>query len=136
MGANALARGWIWPHLLRAMKRWTPRQLIALVLGVVFALGISLSAVQATEMAVKMSAAAAMGTVAPDGCGGGCGGDDDTASADSCVMVCPNAFQAVVPASGPIVTKDVSESRPGGQFPSAGRSSYPDPHPPKPVIPI
>lgn len=116
------------------MKHWTPRQLIALVLGVMFALGISLSAVQATEMAVKMSAAAAMGTAAPDGCGGGCGGDDGAASAGSCVMVCPNVFQALVPASGPIVTIDLSEPRPIGEFPSAGRSSYPDPYPPKPVI--
>lgn len=117
------------------MKRWTSRQLIALVLGVMFALGTTLSAVQATDMAVKMSAAVAMGAVAaPDGCGGGCGGDDDAAGAGSCVMVCPNSVQAVVPAAGAIVTIDAREPRPIGEFASAGRSSHPDPYPPKPVI--
>jgi len=98
-----------------------------------FALGISLSAVQATDMAVKMAAAAAMGTAAPDGCGG-CGGDDDASSAGSCVMICPNAFQAVFSVAGSIATFAAREPRPIGEFPSTGRSTYPDPYPPKPVI--
>lgn len=114
------------------MKRWTPRQLIALVLGVMLALGTTLSAVRAADMAAKMSAAAAMGAAMPDDCGGGC--DDDAAGAGSCVMVCPNSAQAVVPAASPIVAIDAREPQPIGEFASAGRSSHPDPYPPKPVI--
>lgn len=115
------------------MKRWTPRQLIALILGVLFALGVSLSAVQAADMAAKMTAAA-MDAAAADRCNGGCGGDDNAMSAGSCVMVCPNSVQAVVPAVGPVVMHVPREAPPISESASAGRSSRPDPYPPKSVL--
>jgi hypothetical protein len=112
------------------MKRWAPRQLIALILGVMFALGTVASAVQAADMAVEMSTAAVMGAaMAPDGCGG----DDEAAGTGSCVVACPSSFQAAVPAVGPIVLTAARATRPLGEFASAGRSSHPDPYPPKPV---
>lgn len=116
------------------MKRWVPRQLIALILGVMFALGTVVSAVQAADMAVEMSTNAVMDTAAgPDGCGGACGGDDEAASTGSCVVACPTSFQAVVPAAGPDVLTDAGAMRPLGEFALAGRSSHPDPYPPKPI---
>ena len=116
------------------MKRWAPRQLIALILGVTFALGTIVSAVQAADMAVEMSTGAVMGAaMAPDSCGGACGDDDEAAGTGSCVMACLSSFQAVVPAAGPIVLTAARATRPLGEFASAGRSSHPDPYPPKPV---
>ena len=116
------------------MKRFAPRQLIALILGVVFALGTVVSAVQAVDMAVEMSTAAVMGAaMAPDDCGAACGGDDEASGTGSCVMACPTSFQAVVPAAGPVVLTDATAMRPLGEFASAGRFSHPDPYPPKPV---
>jgi len=115
------------------MKHWTTRQLTALVLGVMFALGTTLSSVQAAEMAVAMSADASMGTeAAPGGCGP-CGGDDEAASMDSCVMVCPSSTQAVAPAADPVVITKATKARPLGEFVLAGRISDPDPYPPKPA---
>src|SRR3546814_16307697 len=97
------------------MKRWVPRQLIALILGVTFALGTIVSAVQAADMAVEMSTGAVMGAaMAPDSCGGACGGDDEAAGAGSCVMACPTSFQAVVPAAGPVVLPDATATAPFG----------------------
>src|SRR3546814_13062269 len=79
------------------MKRWVPRQLIALILGVVFALGTVVSAVQAADMVVEMSTAAVMGAaMAPDDCGAACGGDDEASGTGSCVMACPASFQAAI----------------------------------------
>jgi len=110
------------------------RQLIAVMLGAMFALGTTLSTVQAADMAVKMSADTTMGTgAAPDGCGP-CGGDDEAASADSCVMVCPSSTQAVAPAAGPVVMTTATKVRPLGDFALAGRYADPDPYPPKPAV--
>ena len=117
------------------MKRWTLRQLVALILGVVFALGTVVSTVQAADMAVKMSAAATVGAAGgPDGCAGACGGGDDAASMGSCVMTCPSSVQAIVPVASPIVMVEARTTRPLGEAASAGRFSPPDPYPPKPVV--
>lgn len=122
------------PIFEQAMKHWAPRQLITLILGAMFALGTVVSAVQAADMAVEMSTGAVMGAaMAPDGCGGACGGDDEAAGTGSCVMACPTSFQAIVPAAGPVVLTDATAMRPLGEFASAGRSSHPDPYPPKPA---
>lgn len=113
------------------MKRWTPKQVIAVVLGVMFALGTVISTAQAAEMAAEMSTGAAIGSAAgQDGCGGPCGGDDATASAGPCVVVCPNSVLALVPPVGPSVSDAVAARR-LTDFASASRSSHPDPHPPK-----
>src|SRR3546814_15564431 len=104
------------------MKRWVPRQLIALILGVVFALGTVVSAVQAADMAVEMSTAAVMGAaMAPDDCGAACGGDDEASGTGSCVIACPASFQAVVPAAGPGLLTEAERLRPFRDIPSAGR---------------
>src|SRR3546814_20154861 len=106
------------------MKRWVPRQLIALILGVVFALGTVVSAVQAADMAVEMSTAAVMGAaMAPDDCGAACGGDDAASGTGSCVLACPASFQAVVPADGTVLMTNATAMRAVNEFDSAGRTT-------------
>ena len=116
------------------MKHWTIKQLITVMLGAMFALRITLSTLQAADMVVKMSADTTMGTgTAPNACGL-CGGDDETASTDSCVMVCPSFAQTVASADGPVVMTTGTKVRPLADFALVGRSSNPDPYPPKPAV--
>ena len=128
-----LAAGQARDHSIPAMKRSAPRQLIASMLGLLMALALGLSAVHATDMTVKMSAAgtADMAPMAAD-CSSGCGGDDSM-NEDPCVAVCPSAVAAVMTATGPIFTisapvfSDISRTAP------RGRSWHLDPPPPRPA---
>ena len=115
------------------MAHWTARQVIVLVLGLTLALGTVLSTAQAADMAMKMSADAPMAAMTPGSCDP-FGGDDGAASADSCVMVCPRPVQALDPATAPVVLTETRAARPSDEFALAGRSSHPDPHPPKSVV--
>jgi hypothetical protein len=112
------------------MKHRMTRNLLVLLLGAFLALGSGLSAVQAGEMAVKMTLAADMGSPESGGCSG-CAGDDGNAQAGSCHPICTVAAAAVLP-SGPIVAIATSD-RPVPRFGpvSSGRPSAPDPSPPR-----
>lgn len=114
------------------MAHWTARQLIVLVLGITLALGTTLANVQAADMAMKISADAPMTAMTPGSCDP-CGGDE-AASAGSCVMACPRPVQALDSAAAPVVLTKTRGVRPSDEFALAGRSSHPDPHPPKSVI--
>jgi hypothetical protein len=105
------------------MKVWTIEQLITVMLGAMFALGITLSTLQAADMVGKMSADTMMGAgTAPDACGP-CEGDDETASTDSCVMVCPGFAQTAASADGPVLMTTATKFRPLVDFAVVGRSS-------------
>jgi hypothetical protein len=112
------------------MKHRMTRNLLVLLLGVFLALGLSLSTVQAGEMAVKMTLASDMGSPGSGGCSG-CGGDDGNAQAGACHPICTVAAAAVLPL-GPIVAIATSDPPvpPFGPV-TPGRSSAPDPSPPR-----
>jgi hypothetical protein len=114
------------------MKRWPLRQVLALMLGVLLALGMSLSAVQASDMALAMAATGGAGS---DDCSSGCGGDDGgkDAKAMTCAAVCiPPAVAVLAPT--PSVAFDHTanvQSEPDSLLPDW--ASSPDPYPPRSI---
>lgn len=117
------------------MKRWSARQLVALFLAVFVTVGMSLSAVQASDMTAKMAMASDMGASSHGGCDG-CpgGGNDDGMKAMPCATVCVAPVLAVLPQ----VVGMVLVQRPGSPIVARvalldGRASPPDPHPPRPT---
>ena len=82
------------------MTNWSVRQIFALVLGVFVTLGVSLSVVQASDMAVKMATTSDMG--ASDH--GDCHGCGDSHAGKTKPMVCTVAcpVSAALPQVGPV----------------------------------
>lgn len=116
-----------------AMTRFPARQAFALFLGVLVALGMSLSAVQAGNMAAKMAVASDMGASGHNGCGG-CGGSGDAGGAKAmvCAPACVAPVLAVLPQASPM-TFDQPRGfslRPYARL--LGHISTPDPYPPRP----
>lgn len=117
------------------MKRWSARQIVALLLTVFVTVGISLSVVQASDMAVKMAMASDMGASGHDGCQG-CPGDgnDHGMKAMPCATICVAPVLAVLPQ----ITGTVLVQKPGSLIAVRvtlldGRALPPDPHPPRPT---
>src|SRR3546814_13895920 len=74
-------------RILFVMNRWPSRRAFSVMLGVLLALGMSLSAAQAGGMVVKMvSMASDMGAPGHDGCNG-CGSDDGKVATGACLSV-------------------------------------------------
>lgn len=128
---NALAIRWFRSHLILAMAHWSHRQLFILLLGGLLAFGVSVSVIQAGDMTMKMAMTSNMDASGQDGCGGCGGGDIGDAGANACASVCTVLTYAMT-ATG-FVVGDVPPS--GSPFPthqlSFGRSSSPDPDPPR-----
>lgn len=117
--------------LKTAMKLWSARQLVTLFLAVFVTVGLSLSAVQASGMTVKMAMASDMGSSGHDGCQG-CPSDDGT-KAISCTATCVAPVLAVLPESESVmlVHKTVSVVT---RYPLLhGKTSPPEPYPPRPI---
>lgn len=117
-------------YLMDAMKRWSSRQVFLLLLGAFLALGMSLSAVQAGEMSVKMAVASDARTSGQGSCDG-CGARDDSANTMSCPPALYCTGSAVLPAE-----RTVAVTRPSKPFiaifqPSRDLGSPPDPYPPR-----
>jgi hypothetical protein len=111
------------------MKRWSWHRTRVLLLAVFLGLGISLSFVQGSVMAVAMSVATAHhGSSGCDGCGGG---DHSDMNAGTCLAMCGPVAQGLLP--GELLTLpsasrmglSVARLHLGGQFHS------PDHGPPK-----
>lgn len=120
-------------NLNAAMNRWSARKLVAVVLAVLVTLGMGLSAVQATDMAAKMTMPSEMAGSTHDGCQG-CpeGSGDDGMAGMTCGSVCTAPALAVLPEQG--------ASMPALQKPARfmvrallrdGRFAPPDPYPPR-----
>ncbi len=109
------------------MKRYSSQHIIALLLGVFLALGMSLSAVQANDMAINMAMSSDM-----DGCNDCGNGSDSDRNGGACLSVCTTPSPAVLP---PAVTVKTAEAPnlPLLDYQSTyGQASSPDPYPPKP----
>ncbi len=108
------------------------RPLIALFLALALVVAGTAQVVQASDMAVKMSAGPSASEMPmPSGCGGCSGGDDSTPMA--CFAVCGNTITAILP-SAPLVAVAALAS-PTVPFVTAitGHHGPPDPYPPRPT---
>ena len=114
------------------MKRWSARKLVALFLAVFVTVGVSLSAVQATDMSVKMAMTTDMSSSTHDGCPG-CpnGGNGHGMKAMMCSVVCAVPVVAVLPegASTPAVEQPIFFTARGSLL--HGTRAPPDPYPPR-----
>lgn len=109
------------------------RHVFALLLAAFVAVGLSLSSVQASDMAIKMAMASDMSMSADSDCTG-C---PDEGSEGGKMTVCPQVCIAPVLAIVPQGLADVFLAPPPylTPLPSAylhGRSAIPDPYPPRP----
>ena len=109
------------------------RHLIALFLALALVVAGTIQVVQASDMAVKMSAGPTANEMPmPDGCGG-CGGSDDGAPM-TCFAACSSTITAIL-TSTPLVAfvALVSPTVPFGAA-ITGLHGPPDPYPPRPSI--
>lgn len=113
--------------------RWSIRHVFALLLATFVAAGLSLSSVQASDMAVKMNMASDMGMSADGGCTGCPDEGTDGGKMTVCPQVCIAPVLAIVPQGlAAVVIAPTPHLTP---MPSAylhGRSAVPDPYPPRP----
>lgn len=115
-------------HVGRAMKKRSVRHVLAALFGVLLALGVSVSAVQAGEMSLQMAMAAEAGASGQGGC-------DDCAGGDDAGMTCPSALLcsviAILPAERGMPAATPARS-PDRTFRLArGLAAPPDPYPPR-----
>jgi hypothetical protein len=108
------------------MKRRSSQRIVALLLGVILALGMNLSAVQANDMAIDMVMCSDM-----DGCNDRGNESDCDGNGGACLSVCTTLTPAVLDPAVAVKTAEASSlPLPDGQS-TYGRASSPDPHPPK-----
>jgi hypothetical protein len=117
------------------MKRWSARQLVALFLTVFVTVGMSLSVVQASDMALKMSVGSGTAVGGHNSCHG-CppGSSDNGMKAMGCAAICVSPIVAnvdqssfAVPMRKPAPVLTVRHAA------LDGRPSAPDPYPPRPT---
>lgn len=86
------------------MRKKSYGQILTLLLGLFVALGMALSAVQASDMTVKMAMSADVGAIGHHG-GNGCGGDSKNSGAKItvCASTCALFAFAVLPEAASIV---------------------------------
>ena len=118
------------------MKRWSSRRVFALLLGVFLALGMSLSAVQAGDMTVKMTLASHMGDSGQGGCDGCGGGDDGNMKTANCMPICTASSTALPPTEVAAFATSADDPPIPGIRLSHGRASSPDPYPPRSTDPV
>lgn len=108
------------------------RQGFAFVLGLLVALGMSLSAVQASEMTVKMAAATDMSTHGNSDCSSGCGDDgSDGGKAMICTAVCVAPVVAVLSPTLSVTFGNAAILQFGPDPLLPDWASSPDPYPPR-----
>lgn len=115
------------------MKHWPSRRILALVLGVFLALGMNLSAVQASEMAVQMAMTSDDGSSGQGECDGCGGSGDDSADAVSCApMLNCSGMAAVLPMERGLMAPQSTEAFSPVASVAHSLIAPPDPYPPRP----
>lgn len=113
------------------MKRWSSRRILALVFGLLLAVGTVVSAVQASDMTLDLATsgcADATGAICCDDSGGA----DADVYAGACLPICPGGACGVIPSWTALKTADKPQMLAPAHPASLGRASCPDPYPPKP----
>jgi len=119
-------------HHRGVMKGRPLRQAFVLALGLLIALGISLSAVQASDMAVKMAAASDMSAGGSGHCSGGCGDPGgDSGKATACTTICVAPVVAVLSPSLSMTFEHTADVQFGPDPAMHDRAFSPDPYPPR-----
>lgn len=113
------------------MKRGSFRQLFVLMLGLLVAMGMSLSVVQASNMAAGMTMSGeTMSVSGMDHCSS-CKDDPDGAKMMTCGATCVPPMNATVPQFDALLV-ELPVDRPVSQSPMlSGWTASPNPHPPK-----
>jgi hypothetical protein len=114
------------------MKHWSSRQFIALFLGVFLALGMSLSAVQASDMAVQMAMAGDVDMSGQGDCDGCGGSGDDSVDAVTCspMLSCSGMAALLSAAGGLVATQTIKQVAPVSSV-ARDLTAPPDPYPPR-----
>lgn len=107
------------------------RQVVTLILGIVFALGASVSVVSATSMAVKMAIACDSGAMANNNCDG-CGDKGCGMTATDCAAAVCTSLVATTPQTSPISYCGPQQRLSLAEWPAlVGWPLPPDPYPPR-----
>lgn len=113
------------------MNRSRLRQIFALMLGFLVALGMTVSVVQATTMSLKMATAPGMGA-ANDGKCDECGNGGSGMKATGCgTAMCASAVVAALPQALSVTRGDPRERSLSTPTLLVGRTFSPQPHPPR-----
>ncbi len=120
--------------MLQRMTRAWLRRTFTLILGLVFAASMSVSAVQATEMAAKMAMASAMGVATNDSNCADCDhGGRDMKAMDCRLVVCGSPVVATLASTLVVVVRTDRFDMPVlAQLSLVGWAHAPDPYPPRP----
>lgn len=128
----------VWREFGGVMDRWSLRQLFGLVLAVFMAVGLSLSVAPAGAWPAKMTMDAMMPITADMGSAshGDCGGcptkADDAAKAMVCGTMCAAPVLATATAVTPVKLVELRGAFTAPEALRLGRTSRPDPYPPRP----
>lgn len=119
--------------MLCRMTRTSLRRTLSSILGLVFAASMSLSTVQATEMAAKMTMASAIGVADSDSRCPDCNhGSSDMKAMDCRVAVCGGPGVATLTPALVVVVRTDGLDLPIRALPSlVGWTHAPDPYPPR-----
>lgn len=125
---------WLFARLAAILQPMSEkvRRLIALFLALTLVVAGTTQLVQASDMAIKMSASTSMGDMPmPGGCDGCSGGDDGMTMA--CFAVCGNTTAAILPFAPAVAS--IGFVSPTASFVTAvaGHHRPPDPYPPRPT---
>lgn len=116
------------------MKSWLVRQVLVLLLAVFVTTGMALSAIQVSAMTTKMAVASVMGASGHVGCKD-CpnGNGDDNVKAMACGAGCIAPMLAVLPQAAPVLAVQTPVAFVVNYSHVHGRTSSPDPYPPRPT---
>jgi hypothetical protein len=115
-----------------AMKRWSARRFIAVLLSVFLTVGLSLSAARADEATMRMAMASNSGASIHGDCHTCPSDADGNAKAMACGIVCATPILSAVPQVISIGTVQVRPLVAPPEPLLTGRASSPDPYPPRP----
>jgi hypothetical protein len=114
------------------MKRWSSRHVLALVFGLLLAVGTVVSAVQASDMAVDLATSGCVDTTGAICCDD-CGGDDGDVYTGACLPICAGGACGVIPSRITLKTADQPQMLASTHPASLGRAFSPDPYPPRAI---
>ena len=115
------------------MLKWSTRPVLILLLGLMFILGQSSSALRAGEMAVKSAISVAADDMAPMPCHD-CDHHGGQAKATDCQPACASVSLALLPTASSLAIVDYIREPAPEPRPLTGRTTRPEPHPPKRLI--